>query len=155
MLLTFQHCILGSVDSLWLLSKGLLANHMQGIDNHEANEGVQCNSDMHRHSGKIYRTLAMFADSQFQRRVYSHLSCSNTNIQKLLALSGYPILPIPLNFTRIIIYKKNVCRYAWKKDWPNTINGVIETIKIKNYKSNIAIHNNLLIMFIIIFSSKN
>ena len=79
-LLMFQYCILGSVDSLWLLSKELLENHMLGIDNHEANEGVQCNSDMHRHSGKNCRTLVMFADSQFQRQVYLHLSCFYTNI---------------------------------------------------------------------------
>lgn len=75
-LLMFLYCILGSVDNLWLLSKELSENHMQGIDNPEANESVQGTSDMHRHSGKNCRTLVMFADSQFQRQVYSHPSCS-------------------------------------------------------------------------------
>ena len=39
-LLMFQYCILGSVDNLWLLSRELSENHMQGIDSHEANEVV-------------------------------------------------------------------------------------------------------------------
>ena len=87
-LLMFQYCIPGSAGNLWLLSKELSENHMQGIDNLEANEAARGISDMHLRSGKKCRTLVMFAYSQFQQQVYSHLSCSYTNTLRQLALSG-------------------------------------------------------------------
>ena len=89
-LLMFQYCIPGSADNLWLPRsfQRITCRALTTLRPTKLARGI---SDIRLRSEKKYRTLVMFADSQFQRQVYSHLSCSHTNTLRLLALSGYPL----------------------------------------------------------------